>query len=127
MAMLPTGFVDRNKGKTRWDESWSAVQTNIVASATVSQAAATPLTAQMCFLATVASAGNAIRLPAAAPGMEIVVVNQTANAAATYPAGTDTINGGGAGASVALPTGTGTPATAVIIFYCGVSGQWWSK
>jgi hypothetical protein len=124
--MAATGFVDRGKGKSLVAMNFYSVQTGIVASTTHTQVAAVPLTAQNCFLATVAVIGDSVKLPPAQAGMEITIINQAALAAATFPSGTDTINGGGAGASVALPTGN-AGATPVVIFYCAVDGKWFSK
>jgi hypothetical protein len=123
---MATGFTDRGKGKSLAGMNIYSVQTGIIAKNPAAQATATPLTAQNCFLATVANIGDAVRLPPAQAGMEITVVNQAALAAATYPSGTDTINAGGAGASAALPTGSGG-ATPVVIFYSAVDGKWFSK
>jgi hypothetical protein len=69
---------------------------------------------------------GSLLLPPAKPGMEITVINQSANPAATFPSGTDTINGGAGGASVALPTGT-AGANPTKIFFCGIAGSWWTK
>jgi hypothetical protein len=123
---MATGFTDRGKGKSIVGMNIYSVQTGIIASPTHTQVAAVPLTAQNCFLATVASINNAVRLPPAQAGMEITVINQAANAAGTYPSGTDTINAGAASAPVSLPTGSGG-ATPVVIFYCAVDGKWFSK
>ncbi len=126
MATSPSGFVDRVKGKSKSDQNFYSVQTGIIAHAGGGQANAVALTAQNCFIATVATIADSVRLPAAQAGMEITVVNQAALAAATFPSTGDTINGGAANASVALPTGT-AGATPVVIFYCGIQGAWWTK
>jgi hypothetical protein len=57
--------------------------------------------------------------------MEITVINQTANNAATFPATGETINGQSANTSVALPTGSASGG--VTIFFCGIAGSWWTK
>jgi hypothetical protein len=123
---MSTGFTDRGKGKSLAGMNIYSVQAGIIASPTHTQVAAVPLTAQNCFLGTVATIGDSVKLPPAQAGMEITVINQTANAAATYPSGTDTINAGSAGAAVALPTAR-AGATPVAIFYCAVDGLWFSK
>jgi hypothetical protein len=101
-------------------------QDNLVAHAGGGQALATPLTAMQNFLGTVTTAADSVLLPPAKPGMQIDVINKTANAAATFPSTGETINGGAANASVALPTGT-AGANPTTLFFCGTAGAWWSK
>lgn len=111
---MATGFVDRGKGKAMIGMNLYSVQANITAHAGGLPASAVPLTAQNCFISTVATAGDSVRLPPAQAGMEITVINQTATAPNVFANGTDTINasfGASGGAPIAangtwLITGT---------------------
>jgi len=70
-----------------------SVQTGIVAHAGGGQGAAVQLTAMKCFIATVATAGDSVKLPTAKVGMEITVINQSATATGpnVFPATGETI------------------------------------
>lgn len=58
------------------------------------QALATPVTASLFRVATVATAGDSIGLPPAAPGLQPIITNASAVALDVYAAaGADTING----------------------------------
>jgi hypothetical protein len=120
---MPTGFTDRSKSKSRWDQSWYTVQANITAKAGGGQASAVPLTGQMCFIAVCATAGDSVKLPASQPGMEIVVINQSATLTGpnVFPFSTEQINGLGASNPIAV-----APST-VVIFYSGTAGSWFTK
>lgn len=98
-------------------------QTGIVAHAGGGQGAATPLTAMLCFVATVATAGDSLLLPAAVPGLEITVINESATATGpnVFPQSGQTINALAANTAIAVPPQT------VMILYCGISGAWWTK
>jgi hypothetical protein len=122
MATSPTGFVDRQKGKSKSDQNFYSVQTNIVASTTQTQGGATPLTAQNCFVATCATLHNALRLPMAQAGMEItVIVQATAFGPDIWPAPGDQIN------ALGLNTALNVAASTITIFYCGLQGSWFTK
>lgn len=82
------------------------------------QASATALTTMINRVATVATAGDSIKLPASAPGMEVVVINNGANSCQIFGAGTDTING------VATATGVPLMANSVTLFVCTAAGAW---
>jgi hypothetical protein len=120
---MPTGFTDRSKSKSRWDQSWYTVQPNITATAGGGQSGAVPLTAQNCFISVCATAGDSVKLPASQPGMEIAVINQSATLTGpnVFPFGTEQINALGASNPIAV-----APST-VMIFYCGIAGQWFTK
>jgi hypothetical protein len=118
---MPTGFTDRSKSKSRWDQSWYTVQANITAKAGGGQSSAVPLTAQNCFVSVVGSAGDSVKLAASQPGMEVTVVNQTATSLNVFPFGAEQINALGASNPIAVAGST------IVIFYTGISGQWWTK
>jgi hypothetical protein len=100
-----------------------SVQTGIVAHAGGGQGAAVQLTAMNCFIQTVATAGDSVKLPPAKVGMEITVINQSATATGpnVFPATGETINALSANTAIAV-----APQT-VLIFFCGIQGTWWSK
>jgi hypothetical protein len=81
-----------------------------ISAAGATQGAATPLTAQLNRVTTVtATTDDGVSLPAAAAGLEIVVINAHAtDALAIWPATGDAINGGSANAedSSALSAGS---------------------
>jgi hypothetical protein len=81
-----------------WTES---AQDGITASATQSQAGATPLTFMFNRVTTVASIGNAVRLPPGILGLSICIINAAANAMQVYADSSDTVSGlaGSAGVS----------------------------
>lgn len=100
-----------------------SVQTGIVAHAGGGQGSAVQLTAMNCFIATVATAGDSVKLPPAKPGMEITVINQSATATGpnAFPATGETINALAANTAIAIPPQT------TMIFFCGIAGAWWTK
>ena len=79
--------------------------TGITAHAGGSQTNATPLTTQFNIVATVASTGDSVKLPAASPGLEVTIINTSAKTLAIFPTTGGAINGGSANASVNLPAG----------------------
>jgi hypothetical protein len=119
---MATGFVDRGKGKTISGMNLYSVQTGIVAFAGGLQPSAVPLTAQNCFIATVATAGDSVMLPPAQAGMEITVVNQSATLTGpkVWGNGSDSING------TPGPTSISQAPSTVLIFYAPTNGAWWS-
>lgn len=92
----------------------------ITAHAGGGQGSATPLPAAINRLTTVATAGDSVVLPAAAPGLQVMVVNSTATSANVFPASGDAINALSANAAFALAT------TKAATFYCTNAGQWHS-
>lgn len=105
----------------------------ITAFATGGQTNATPLTAQMNRVTTVANPGDSVMLPAAAlvatypdgprerDGLQVVIRNDGANTLAIFPEGTDTIDGGSASASISLPAGQ------IATFFCFTAGAWFTS
>ncbi len=119
---MPSGFPYRTKGKSDYFFQFYSSQTGIAAVNPGSQATATPLTAETCFVVTVPAGGSGVQLPAAQAGRVITVLNNHATLAiGIYPYSGDAINALGANAPFSLA------AVTAAIFYCGVAGQWWSK
>jgi hypothetical protein len=111
------GFVNWN-GVT-WAMQNSAT---IAANTTVTQAAGTPITAELCNITS--TAAGAVTLPASVPGMIITVHNISAFNVSVFPnAGgttTEKINALGANAALVLATNVSTQLT------CAVAGQWFT-
>lgn len=96
-------------------------QDNIVARAGGGQALATQLVAQTSRIVTVATSGDSVKLPASAPGLELVLINSGANPMQVYGAGTDTIDG------IASATGVSQMASSVVIYTCTSAGAWFTE
>lgn len=91
----------------------------ITAHAGGGQGLAVPLTTVINRLTVVASAGDSVSLPKAAPGMQLVVINATAATSANvFPFTGDQIEALGVNAAFALPGAKSAT------FYCTVAGQW---
>lgn len=90
----------------------------ITAKASGNQTNGTQLVSDINRVTTVATAGDAVLLPTAAPGLEICVINAAGNAMNVYPAVGDAVNA--LGANAAYSQG----ATSVCVFYCTVVNQW---
>lgn len=102
-------------------QTFSAVD-GLVANSGGLQSGATPLTAMMNRVATVAASGNSSLLPVSVSGMDITVTNAGANSMNVYPnaggTGTETINSLSANAAFALGVGKSCQ------FVCYTPGQW---
>lgn len=98
-----------------------SAQDNIVAKASGTQANATQLVAQTSRVATVATAGDAILLPASVAGLELLVINHGTNAMQVFGAGTDTID------DVATATGVSQMPNSLVIYTCATAGKWYSE
>ena len=94
---------------------------NITAFATGGQTSATQLTTQTSRITTVATAGDSIKLPASAPGLELMVINSGANPMQVFGAGADTIDG------VATATGVSQMTNSVVIYVCTTAGAWYTE
>lgn len=94
-----------------WDCLQSTVN-GLTALAGGGKTGATPLTATLNNVATVASAADSVLLPPGEPGMWLLVRNSAANAMQVFGAGSDTINGAATG------TGVSHPATTGAIYFC---------
>lgn len=79
--------------------------TTITAFATGGQASATALTGEFNNITTVATAGDSVKLPAAAAGLKITVKNSGAASLAVFPATSDSINALAVDLSVNIPVG----------------------
>lgn len=96
-----------------------SVTNAITASATQTQLAATALTTNLNRVVTVASAGNAVKLPAATAGRVCRVFNAHAtNAIGIFPASGDAIN------AIAIDGVYSLAATKSAEFACVVAGTW---
>ena len=76
------------------------------------------LTNEINYLKTVATAGDAVALPAAVPGFSLEIYNDGAAEAAVFASGTDTVNDGSAGGYI-----TQSP-NFVYRFICALAGVW---
>lgn len=94
----------------------------ITASATQTQTGATQLVAEINRITTNATAGNAVKLPTSAAGLDIIVINATAKPIQVFGSGaSDTINGGAAAASV-----TQMPYS-VVLYVCSLANNWFTE
>lgn len=92
--------------------------TGITAFAGGGQSSATALTGMVNRISTVATAGDSVRLPASAAGLQIVIDNRGANPCQVFGAGTDTING------IATATGISQGVNTIVTYTCTVAGNW---
>lgn len=98
--------------------------TGIIAGTTRTQAGATVLTKEVNRVDTSTApaagsiVGDGVLLPASGAGLDVTVINNTANIIAVYPSGTDQINGLGASLSIPIPPGD------VAQFECAIAGDW---
>lgn len=108
---------------------WESAQDNITAFAGGGQASATPLRNEVNRVATVATAGDSVILPASAPGLTLMVINHgTANmqvfAVSSNPNNSntaDTID------DVAGATGVSQMMNSVVFYTCATAGKWYSE
>lgn len=111
-------------GQVRWNGTFWENETTvtIAANATVTQAAGTPVTAEVTNVTS--AAAGAVTLPACVPGNQIIVHNISAFTVTVFPnAGgttTEKINALGNNAGLALPTNTSTTFTGAAL------GQWYT-
>lgn len=98
---------------------YESAQNAITAFSGGGQGSATALTKQVNRITTVAAPADSVKLPAAAAGLQVIVINAAAtNAAAIFPFTGDAINSLSANASLSVPAGT------VALFTCAVAGTW---
>src|SRR6202022_3181501 len=69
----------------------------------------------------VAPAADSVKLPAAYPGLTIVVINTGSNPMQVFGTGSDTING------VAAATGVSQMQSAVVFYASTVAGKWFTE
>lgn len=86
-----------------------------------SQASALALTAEVNTITTVATAADSVKLPAAYPGLTIVVINTGSNPMQVFGTGADTING------VAAATGVSQMQSSVVFYASTVAGKWFTE
>lgn len=94
---------------------------SITAFAGGGQTSATLITTQTARVATVATAGDSVKLPVSVAGYELLVINHGANAMQVYGSGTDTID------DVATATGVSQMAGSLTIYTCATAGAWYSE
>ena len=119
-ADLANGFVSGGMGGFQT----FATQTGVVCTASPTQGNSAPITAMNAQLTGPASGASGFLLPPAKTGMEITIVNNTANATAptAFASGSDTING------TAGATGVATGANGTItLYFCFAAGAWVTK
>jgi hypothetical protein len=94
---------------------------NIVAHAGGGQTAATQITTQTNRVVTVATAGDSVKLPASAAGLEMIIINAGTNPVQVYGLGTDTID------TVATATGVTQMRGSMTIYTCATAGAWFTN
>lgn len=95
-------------------------QDSITAFAGGGQTNATQITTQTNRITTVVTAGDSIKLPPSAPGLELTIVNHGGNPVQIFGTGTDTVNDS--------PTATGVSqlSNSTVIYFCVSSGAWYT-
>lgn len=94
---------------------------NVTAFATGGQTSATPITTQTVRVTTVATAGDSVKLPASAPGLELIIINHGVNTLQVFGSGTDTID------DVATATGVSQMVNSMCIYTVATAGAWYSN
>ena len=118
MPASPKVFIDKSDISAAVADLTSA-QGAIVAFAGGGQANGFALTRSSNRVATVATAGDSVRLPLAVPGGQITVFNKAAsNSLNVFPATGDAINALAANAAYALAVTKG------VTFFCVTTGIW---
>jgi hypothetical protein len=100
---------------------YELAQTGITAGSTQTQAGATAITGQTAQITTVTTAGDGVKLPASAGGLEVLVVNKGANPVRVYGTGADTID------DQTNTVGVLQMAGSAVIYVCAVAGNWYSE
>jgi hypothetical protein len=95
------------------NEVGKSVTTGITAYATGGQANAVALTSEINVIGTVGTADDSVKLPTAAAGLEVTVINQTTTAAEVFPVSGGYIDGAAINVADALPGKTATTYVAV--------------
>ena len=94
---------------------------NITAFAGGGQAGATAIASEIARVTTVATAGDSVKLPAAAPGLTIMVIHHGAKPMQVCGAGTDQID------DQAAATGVSQMVNSVCIYVCTTTGKWYAN
>jgi hypothetical protein len=95
-----------------------SVTNAITASATQTQAGATALTTDINRITVVATADDAVKLPAATAGRQVTVINTVATQAGVFPASGDAIN------ALAVNTVSPLADSTTRTYTCAVAGTW---
>lgn len=96
-------------------------QDSIIAFAGGGQTSATQLTGQTNRVATVATAADSVMLPQALPGLELMVINDAANAMQVFGYGTDVID------AATATVGVSQMGKSMVIYTCVTAGNWRSE
>ncbi len=99
--------------------TFSAVN-GITATPSGTQATGVPITSIIARISICATAGDAVTLPAARPGLDLTLANAGAASCNVFPALGDTINALSVNAAFAVAAGK------TVSFFCANSGQWHS-
>lgn len=93
----------------------------IVAFAGGGQTNATPVTVQSARVATVATAGDSVKLPPAVPGLEMLILNHGGVPMQVYGTGADTID------DLAASAGVSQMQNSMVIYTCFSAGLWYTN
>lgn len=96
-------------------------QDNITATAGGGQANAFQINTQTVRVTTVATAGDSVKLPASAPGLEVLVINHGGKPMQVYGLGNDTVD------DVAAGTGVSQMQNSFVIYSCASTGKWYTE
>lgn len=77
---------------------WNVIQTTGTAGTTQTQAGALAITSPIMRISTCANSGDGVKLPTAAANLDVLIINDGAEAAQIWPNTSDTIDGGSADA-----------------------------
>lgn len=99
----------------------NSAQDAMTAFATGGQTNATQITADISRFTTVATAGDSAKLPPAAPGQSMVIINSGAKPMQVFGTSTDTIN------DVASGTGITQMPNSIITYDSTVAGKWYTE
>lgn len=115
-----TGFrlIDGQELNTKFANPVRGSEDSITAYAGGGKTNAYQLTTPLNRITTVGTAADSVKLPTAAPGTTITIVNAGANAAQIFGSGSDTING------VATDTGVSQAAGSTLNYQCYTLGAW---
>lgn len=100
---------------------YESYQSGVVAFAGGGQASATQLVSEVNLVNTVATAGDSVKLPTAAKGLTIIVVNKGANPITVYGMLADTIDDN------ASATGVTQMQLSEVIYSCAIDGKWYAN
>ena len=94
---------------------------NLTATAGGGSATALQLVTQTSRITTVATAGDSVKLPASAPGLELLVINHSLNPMQVFGSGTDQID------DTASTTGVSQMANSFVLYSCATAGNWYTE